>query len=104
MIKHVIPDRVRRVVLYGQPISMRWGTTKLRSLCRDGLGTEPDTSTAFLFVNKRHDCLLLYWTTDRGDETFTKKLESGASIVPAPDRDGAPFVVMRPSLLSRLFR
>jgi len=42
MIKHLIPANLKRVVLYLQPISMRWGTAKLRSLCRDKLGIEPD--------------------------------------------------------------
>lgn len=104
MIKHLIPANLKRVVLYLQPISMRWGTAKLRSLCRDKLGIEPDFSTAFLFVNKSHDCLLLYSTDSNGDRTLMKKLEKGAFIVPAPEPEGAPFIVMRPSILSRMFR
>ena len=104
MIKHLIPANLKRVVLYLQPISMRWGTTKLRSLCRDKLGIEPDFSTAFLFVNKSHDCLLVYSTDSNGDRTLMKKLEKGAFIVPAPEPEGAPFIVMRPSILSRMFR
>ena len=80
------------------------GTTKLRSLCRDELRIDPDSSTAFLFVNKSHDCLLLYSTDSNGDRTLTKKLEKGAFIMPAPEPDGAPFIIMRPAILSRMFR
>ncbi|SRR5260221_7381778 len=104
MIKHLMPANAKRVVVYLRPISMRWGTKKLRSLCRDELGIEPDSSTAFLFVNQRHDCLLLYSTDDNGDQTLIKKIENGAFIVPAPERERAPFVIMRPSILSRMFR
>ena len=102
MIKHLMPANLKRVVVYLQPISMRWGATKLRSLCRDKLGIEPDSSTAFLFVNKSHDCLLLYSTHPDGDQTLTKKIEKGAFIMPAPG--GALFITMRPSILSRMFR
>jgi hypothetical protein len=104
MIKHLMPSNLKRVVAYLRPISMRWGTRKLRSLCRDELGIEPDSSTAFLFVNKSHDCLLLYSTDSDGDRTLTKKIEKGAFIVPGPRPDGAPFVILRPSVLSRMFR
>jgi hypothetical protein len=104
MLKHLMPANLKRVVVYLQPISMRWGATKLRSLCRDELAIEPDSSTAFLFVNKNHDCLLLYSTDSDGDRTLTKKIEKGAFLVPAPGPDGSPFVVMRPSVLSRMFR
>lgn len=104
MIKHLIPAGLKRVVVYLQPISMRWGTTKLRSLCRDELGIEPDLSTAFLFANKSHDCLLLYSFAPNGERTLTKKIEKGAFIMPAPDRDGAPYVIMRPPILQRMLR
>ena len=104
MIKHLIPANLKRVVVYLQPVSMRWGTAKLRSLCRDTLGIEPDSSTAFLLVNKNHDCLLVYSMDSNGDRTLMKKLEKGAFIVPAPKPDGAPFIIMRPAILSRMFR
>ena len=104
MIKHLLPANLKRVVVYLQPISMRCGTEKLRSICRDKLGIEPDLSTAFLFVNKNHDCLLVYSIDSDGDRTLMKKLDKGAFIVPAPEPDGSPFVIMRPSILARMFR
>lgn len=57
--KQLMPANLKRVVVYLQPISMRWGPTKLRALCRDEIGIEPDSATAFLFVNKGHDSLML---------------------------------------------
>ena len=83
---------------------MRWGTTKLRALCQGELGIEPDYATGFLFVNKSHDSLLLYSTDRNGDRTLVKKIEKGAFMMPAPRPDGAPFIIMRPSILSRMFR
>ena len=44
---------------------------------------EPDSSTAFLFVNKSRDCLLLFSTDSDGDRTLTTKIEKGAFIRPA---------------------
>ena len=104
MLKQLLPANLQRVVRYLQPISMRGGATKLRSLCRNELGIVPDPSTAFLFVNRSHDCLMLYSTDSDGDRTFTKKIEKGAFIVPGPGPDGSPFAIMRPSVLSRMFR
>lgn len=104
MINQFLPRNLKRVVVYLQPINMRWGTTKLRSLCRKELGMEPNASTAFLFVNKSHDCLLLYSIDSDGDRTLAKKIEKGAFIVPAPEDDGSPFVILRPSILARLFK
>ena len=104
MIKHLLPANLKRVVVYLQPISMRWGTTKLRALCERELGMEPDYATAFLFVNKSHDSLLLYSTDPDGDRMLTKKIKKGAFMVPAPGPNGEPFIIMRPSILSKLFR
>ena len=104
MIKQLMPANLKRVVVYLQPISMRWGTTRLRALCEHELGIEPDSATAFLFVNKSHDSLRLYSTDPNGDRTLTKKIEKGAFMVPAPEPNGEPFIIMRPSILSRLFR
>lgn len=59
MLKHLLPASLKRVVVYLHPISMRWGATKLRAFCRDELGIEPDSTTAFLFVNRGHDSLML---------------------------------------------
>jgi hypothetical protein len=82
VIKHLIPASTKRIVVYLRPISMRWGATKLRALCRNEIGIKPDLSTAFLFVNKTHDSLLLYAMTEDGDQTLTKKLDKGTFIVP----------------------
>jgi IS66 Orf2 like protein len=104
MIKQLMPANLKRVVVYLQPISMRWGTTKLRALCEEELGIEPDSTTAFLFVNKSHDSLLLYSMDPDGDRTLMKKIEKGAFMMPAPGPDGASFIIMRPAILSRMFR
>ena len=104
VLEYLMPENLTRIVVYHLPISMRLGTTKLRSLCRDELGIEPDPSTAFLFVNKGHDTLLLYSIDPDGDRTLTKRIEKGAFIMPAPGPDGAPFTILRPSLLPRMFR
>jgi hypothetical protein len=72
--------------------------------CEHELGIEPDSATAFLFVNKSHDSLLLYSTDAGGDRTLTKKIEKGAFMLSAPRRDGRAFISVRASILSRMFR
>jgi hypothetical protein len=104
MLQAFFPESATRIVLYLQPINLRWGTAKLGALCRDVLGIEPDISTCFLFVNRARDTLLLYFLDFDGEQTLMKRLDKGAFLLPAPAADGAPFVVLRPSMLPRLFR
>ena len=104
MLDLLIPRRINKVLIHPKPISMRWGATKLRSFCADTLGVEPEPDTAFLFTNKKQDTLLLYLVCEDGDQTLTKKLDKVAFLVPTAKPDGAPFVTMRRSALSKLFR
>jgi hypothetical protein len=99
-----IPQQIRKILIYPKPISMAWGATKLRSFCVEELGVEPRRNTAFLFTNKKQDTLLLYLVDEDGDQTLTKKLDRGAFLVPTAKPDGPPFVTMRRSALSKLFR
>ncbi len=104
MIEALLPQSATRVVVYLQPINVRWGVEKLGSLCREILGIEADATTCFLFVNARRDTLLVYFADGDGEQTLQKKLDKGAFLLPAPDATGAPFVILRRSMLSRLFR
>jgi hypothetical protein len=104
VLDHFIPQQIRKVLVYPKPISMAWGPTKLRSFCTDTLGVEPRRNTAFLFTNKKQDTLLLYLVDEDGDQAITKKLDRGAFLMPTAKPDGAPFVTMRRSALSKLFR
>jgi hypothetical protein len=100
----LLPPSATRVVVYLQPINVRWGARKLGTFCREVIGIDPDQSTCFLFVNRQRDTLLIYFLAFDGDETVMKKLDQGAFLLPAPDADGAPYVILRPALLPRLFR
>jgi len=104
MIEQFFPKSVTRVVVALQPINMRLSAPKIRSFCEDELGIVPNSATAFLFANARHDRLLLFSTDERGDQTLMKELEKGAFLMPAPEPDGARFLIMRPAVLSRMFR
>lgn len=104
MLDLLIPPQIDRVLIYTKPTSMRWGATKLRSLCAAALGAEPRPDTAFLFTNKKQDTLLLFLVCEDGDQTLTKKLDRGAFLVPTAKPDGAAFVSMRRSALPKLFR
>jgi len=104
IVASLLPSSATRVVVYLQPISMRFGDVRLRELCRDKLGIEPDPSTAFLFTNQKRDCLLLYSAPSSGDRTLMKKLDRGAFLLPVPEHDGKPYTLMKPSVLARLFR
>jgi hypothetical protein len=104
MLELFLPAHARRVVVYLNPINMRWSGDKLRSFCSDVLNIEPEPSTAFLFTNTRRDCLLVYSTGGSGDQTLMKKLDKGAFLLPTPDDEKKPFVIMKRSMLARLFR
>lgn len=104
VLQDFIPPWATRVVVYLKPISMRWGAVKLRELCTETLGIEPATSTLFLFTNKSRDCLLMYFAEPASDQTLTKKLNKGVFLLPAPEHEGVPYVIMKPSIVPRLFR
>jgi hypothetical protein len=104
MLQAFLPKWATRIVVYLQPINVRWGAAKLSAVCREVLGMDPDIHTCFLFVNARRDTMLMYFLDADGEQTLMKKLDKGAFLLPAPEADGAPFVILRPSMLSRLFR
>jgi hypothetical protein len=104
MLEAFLPKSATRVVVYLQPINIRWGAKKLGTFCREVVRVEPDERTCFLFVNGRRDTLLLYFVCSDGEQTLMKKLDKGSFLLPAPDTDSAGFVVLRPSMLPRLFR
>jgi hypothetical protein len=104
MLEAFLPKSATRVVVYLEPINVRWGVEKLGAFCREVVGIEPNNATCFLFVNSRRDTLLLYFVDRTGEQTLTKKLDKGSFLLPARDEDGAPFVTLRPTMLSRLFR
>ncbi|HET9955272.1 MAG TPA: IS66 family insertion sequence element accessory protein TnpB [Polyangiaceae bacterium] len=104
MIEAFIPTSATRVVVYLQPVNVRWGVDKLRAFCRDEMRMEPDDSTCFLFVNRARDTLLLYHRGYTGEQTLIKKLDKGSFVLPAPEENGRPFAVLRPAMLGRLFR
>ena len=104
MLEALLPKSATRVVVYLEPINVRWGVQKLGAFCREVVGVEPQDATCFLFVNSRRDTLLLYFMDRTGEQILTKKLDKGSFLLPARDKDGAPFVILRPSMLSRMFR
>ncbi|MEY4583116.1 MAG: transposase [Pseudomonadota bacterium] len=104
MLAAFLPADATRIVVYLEPISMRFGTERLRKLCTEAIGIEPDPFTAFLFTNKARDCLLLFSTGRSGDQTLMKRLDKGAFLLPAPEVEGKPFVILRSAVLERLFR
>ncbi len=104
MLEAFLPQSATRVVVYLNPIRVRWGAKKLGMLCREVVGIEPDPFTCFLFVNRDRDTLLMYFVGRDGEQTLMKKLDKGAFLLPAPEADGTPFVVLRPAVLSRMFR
>jgi len=104
MLDAFLPKSATRVVVYLQPINVRWGAKKLGAFCREVLRIEADARTCFCFVNARRDTLLLYFADADGDQTLLKKLDKGSFLLPAPDPTGAPFAILRRSMLPRLFR
>ena len=104
MLEIFLPRTIERVIVYLEPMNMRWGAERLRRFCQEELEIEPDAVTCFLFVNRARDTLLLYFLDEDGDQTIVKRLDKGAFLLPAPDATGARFVEMAPSMLPRLFR
>jgi hypothetical protein len=104
MLEAFLPKSAIRVVVYLEPVNVRQGVEKLARICRDVVRIEPDSNTCFLFVNRRRDTLAMYFAGYDGEQILTKKLDKGSFLLPARDAQGQPFVVLKPSILRRLFR
>jgi IS66 Orf2 like protein len=104
MLDLFIPACTTRVVVYLHPINLRWGPPKLRAFCTETVGIEPDYHTAFIFTNKACDTLLMYSLDGYDGQTLTKKLTKGAFLLPAASDESAPYVIMKPSMIGKLFR
>jgi hypothetical protein len=104
MLEAFLPKSATRVVVCLRPINVRWGAQRLGTFCREVLHLEPDSRTCFVFVNARRDTLLLYSADYDGEQTVQKRVDKGSFLLPAPDPAGGEFVILRPSMLKRLFR
>ncbi len=104
MLQALLPNWITKVVVALEPISMRLGSDKLATRCREVLRVEPNEDTCFIFANRQRDTLLMYFRAPSGDEITMKRLDKGSFILPAPTESGTPYVIMRPAMLPRLFR
>jgi hypothetical protein len=103
MLDLFIPAQTRRLVLFPEPINVRWGPDRLRIACERDLGVTLDPTTAVLFHNRKKDTLVLYTLDRNGDRCITKKLERGAFLLPVP-AEGEKYVVLAASKVASLFR
>lgn len=103
MPKTSIISTAKRVVVYLKPINMRTACETLRTICCNELDIVPDAETAFVFVNKARDSLLLYYADKAGDHTLLKKMDKNLLMLPPAPPGGAPFVDMSPAVLPKLF-
>ena len=103
MVKASVPTSATRVIVYLKPINMRTACETLRIICCNELDIVPDASTAFVFVNKTGDSLLLYYADATGDHTLLKKAAKNLLLLPSAPHAGAPYVSMSPSVLPKLF-
>ena len=78
MLKAFLPKSATQVVVYLEPINVRWGVQKLCAFCREVVGVEPQDAACFSFVNSRRDTLLLYFMDRTGEQILTKKLDKGS--------------------------
>ena len=104
MLHLLMPPSVSKLVVYLEPINLRWGPDRLRAFCQQEIGVEPDESTGFIFTNRKQDRLLMYYVAEDGDGVLQKKLDKGAFLMPAPGHDGKKWVKMKAEMISRLFR
>lgn len=103
MLDLFIPTHTRRLILYPNPINVRWGPERLRAACERDLGVTLDRTTAVLFHNRAQDTLVLYTLDDDGDRCITKKLHRGAFLLPVPAA-GEKYAVVEASKVGSLFR
>jgi len=103
MLDMFLPGHATRVVVYTKPVPMNWGPDRLRRFCKEEMNVEPTRGTVALFFNRAQDTLKLYWVGTNGDEMLTRKLTTGAFLLPT-GKPGQSYVVLKPAALPSLFR
>lgn len=104
MLEAFLPKSATRVVVYLEPVNVRQGAERLARFCREVVQIDLDSNTCFLFVNRRRDTLAMYFAGYDSEQILTKKLDKGSFLLPARDAQREPFVVLKPSMVRRLFR
>jgi len=98
-----LPAATTKVLLYTRPISMAWGLDRMSRLCREETGSAPQVGTAFLFFNRAHDRLRIYFRSESEDDFVEKLLKKGRFLLPTA-APGCKFVQIDRSKLGTLFR
>ena len=98
-----MPECISHIVVYTEPINLRWGPDRIRRFCADEIGIQPDVFTAFIFANRKQDTLLMYYVDHDGDAIMHKKLPKGAFLMPVPE-PARKWIKMRAAMVDRLFR
>lgn len=104
MLHLLLPPSVAHLVVYLEPINLRWGPDRLRVFCREEIGIEPDESTGFVFTNRKQDSLVMYYVDEDGDGVLRKKLDKGAFLMPLPGPEAKKWTKMKATMIRRLFR
>ncbi|MHB1949777.1 MAG: IS66 family insertion sequence element accessory protein TnpB [Gammaproteobacteria bacterium] len=97
-----IPN-VKHVYLYSKPISMKLGENKLIDLCINEMELNPDKGLMFLFFNKAHDKIKLFYLDESGSQEIVKILPRGGFLLPVAT-DNQKYLKIDINKLPSLFR
>jgi transposase len=97
-----IPN-VSYLYLYPKPISMKLGEKRLIEICSNEMGIIPKEGTVFLFFNKDHDRIKLFYLDQTGSQEIMKVLPQGGFLLPVAS-DDQKYIKIEASKLSSLFR
>lgn len=97
-----IPN-VQHVYLYTKSISMRLGENKLIGLYINEMELNPDKGFMFLFFNKSHNKIKLFYLDESGSQEIVKVLPRGGFLLPVAS-DNQKYIKIDITKLPSLFR
>lgn len=82
---------------------MKLGENKLIEICSNEMGIIPKEGIVFLFFNKSHDRIKLFYLDQTGSQEIMKVLPHGGFLLPVA-LDDQKYIKIEASKLSSLFR
>ena len=93
-----IPTKIKKIDVFTDPVSERWGAKKLGDFCRQDFGESDFKERAFMFFNKKRNLARLYWNQGDGDQLLERGLFDGTFLLPAPTSENPWVQIPRKSL------
>ena len=100
---NTIPQKIKKIDVFTEPVSERWGAKRLGELCSQDFCEVQFKDKAFLFFNKKRNLARVYWNQGDGAQLLERGLFNGTFLFPAATSDN-PWVQIPKKSLPRVLK